>query len=62
MFPERLFTFIKVRVSNILHIQCITTITSQQMDISSIGLNYPEKKRNIVSLNSMITIEMKIKY
>ena len=41
MFPERLFliTFIKVRpVSNILHIQSITTITSQQMDISSIGL------------------------
>ena len=60
MFPERLFTFIKVGVSNILHIQCITTITSQQMDISSIGLIW-EKKRNIVSLNSMITIKMKIK-
>ena len=28
-----LFTFIKVGVSNILQIQCITTIMSQQMDV-----------------------------
>ena len=35
MFPERLFTFIKVGVSNILQLQCNTTIMSQQMGISS---------------------------
>ena len=35
MLPERLFTFIKVGVSNILQLQCNTTIMSQQMSISS---------------------------
>ena len=42
MFPERLFTFIKVRVSNIFQIQCNTTIMSQQMDVSSIVRKDPQ--------------------
>ena len=37
-----LFTFIKLGVSNILQIQCNTTIMSQQMDVSSIVKKDPQ--------------------
>ena len=60
MFPERLFnTFLKVRVSNILHIQYYNYHKSTNGH--KLYRVNPEKKRNIVSLNSMITIKMKIK-
>ena len=53
--------FIKVRVSNILHIRTVYYNYHKSTNGHKLNRVNPEKKRNIVSLNSMITIKMKIK-
>ena len=61
MFPERLFTFIKVGVSNKSFYISVYYNYHKSTNGHKLNRVNPEKKRNIVSLNSMITIKMKIK-